>query len=136
MESTATQPAFQAKQTSNPPELVAQTPVNLQSNQVGHKQNLQAEWKKANEIKASVLSTPLVNGKSRTNNFALTATNTKKAAGKQVIDKFQSFYLDRGQDKKLRALNMSVLTPTNKKDKKLLDSSRSNCRSGGNNQLI
>ena len=78
----------------------------------------------------------MVSGKSRTNNYALTATNTHKVTGKQVIDKFQSFYLDKGQDKKLRVFNMSVLTPTNKKDKKLLDSSRSDCRSGGNKKLV
>ena len=43
MDSTATQPAFQAKQTSNPLELVVQTPVNLLDNQVDQNQNLQAE---------------------------------------------------------------------------------------------
>ena len=49
------------------------------------------------ETTSSVLSTPkVINGKSRSNNFALTATNTHKATTKKITDKFKSFYLEKG----------------------------------------
>ena len=97
MESTATQAQLKAKERLSLEEPVNQTTASLQDDKMLQCMNLQPAQTDVIETTSSVLSTPkLINGKSRSNNFALTATNTNQVRTKKVTDKFKSFYLEKG----------------------------------------